>query len=445
MKKKVCPSQPQEKGQKKKRKSKEIQEKIAERWEENRVRAYFVRLFEKYDVHNEKQFISFGKWLIFLVLVLVEVLILVHHLSNYESRGGIKTLTALLIVEGALTLAEGLKLFIVKKSKLRSLFFAVDALAACGFMFFADGTLPIVIYMLILTQFYISADHTRLSVVLLCVSGFLYVAMYALRAVFLSQTALPLAQILMQPMSAIFALIVHFITVNVALAFYRQFLRLDKALAELDESKRELEKAYQVVAEVTVLEERQRIAKEIHDTAGHSLTTVIMQTESAKRIVEQNPQEAKNKIVAANLQAKHALEELRSSVHLLSGSAENNTLKTALERVINESMDGTGITIRSQIEDVELNEEKRRFVCNTLKEGISNGLRHGGATAFWVELKQEDGKIFFLLSDNGKGVDITTLKKGFGLTAMQDRAKMLGGEVTFDSELGEGFEIRLTI
>jgi signal transduction histidine kinase len=220
---------------------------------------------------------------------------------------------------------------------------------------------------------------------------------------------------------------------------------LDKALTELDQSKKELEKAYAVVAEVTALEERQRIAKEIHDTAGHSLTTVIMQTEAAKLIIGENPEEAKGKIVAANLQAKHALEELRESVHLLSGTRENQTLKDALEGIIHESMDGTGIVIRSQIEDVRVYPAKFRFLCNTLKEGISNGLRHGCATAFWFEFKETEGKISFLLSDNGKGVPIKNLRKGFGLTSMQDRAKALGGKVYFSSEEDEGFELHLTL
>ena len=232
---------------------------------------------------------------------------------------------------------------------------------------------------------------------------------------------------------------------HIALAFYRQFLKLESTLSELDESKKELEKAYAVVAEVTVLEERQRIAKDIHDTAGHSITTVIMQTEAAGRILESNPEEAKTKIIAANLQAKHALEELRDSVHLLSGSTQNKTLKDALLGIIHESTDGTGLKIRSSIEDITVVEAKYRLLCNTLKEGISNGLRHGGATAFWFELKAENGRLVFLLSDNGSGLQGEHLEMGFGLSAMTERVKALGGEIKFDSQTDEGFEILLTL
>jgi signal transduction histidine kinase len=84
-------------------------------------------------------------------------------------------------------------------------------------------------------------------------------------------------------------------------------------------------------------------------------------------------------------------------------------------------------------------------LCNTLKEGISNGLRHGRATAFWFECKEEKGEICFLLSDNGGGVPLDKLRFGFGLTGMKDRAKSLGGEISFASEKDEGFEIHLRL
>jgi signal transduction histidine kinase len=145
------------------------------------------------------------------------------------------------------------------------------------------------------------------------------------------------------------------------------------------------------------------------------------------------------------LQAKHALEELRESVHLLSGVETRPTLKNALVSVINETTDGTGIKIRWEIDEVTVSDAKYRFLTNTLKEGISNGLRHGGATAFWFELKMENGKLRFLLSDNGTGADMMKLQKGFGLTSMSEQAKRLGGTLELSSEEGEGLEIALTL
>ncbi len=412
--------------------------------EERGFRTYFARLFEKYDIRNARRFVTFGKWLLFIILVFVELLALAEHILSFEERGGWKTLGALIALSSALALSQALKLFVFKGNGIKVGFYVLDTLAACGFTFLTRGLYPMVLFMLILTEFYITAEKSRLSFVLLCVSSPLYVAAQVLQA-YLLQGGGDILILITQSFSSLFALIVQFIVVQVALAFYRQFLRLDKTLGELNESKKELEKAYAVVAEVTALEERQRIAKEIHDTAGHSITTVIMQTETAKLIIDKNPQEAKNKLIAANLQAKHALEELRDSVHLLSGNHAGNTLKQALLDIIHESTDGTGITIRSEIDDISVSSAKFRFLCNTLKEGISNGLRHGGATAFWFELKTDAEKLNFLLSDNGKGVQTDGFSLGFGLTSMKERARSLGGEVRFSSEADEGFELKLVL
>ena len=417
-----------------------------QRGDEKGLRAYFVRLFGKYDFRNESQFVFFGKWLIFIVLLFVELLILLQQLDGFSENGGWGNLIALLVVVFVLTLSEALDLFALKKkNKGKIVFYIFEAVSACCLLFFTVGTYPIIVYMLVLTEFYISTEKTKPSFWLFFMSVPLYAVCYGSQVAIRIGADVNLFQMFRQSLGTIVALGAHFLAVHIALAFYRQFLRLDRALRELAESKKELEKAYEVVAEVTALEERQRIAKEIHDTAGHSITTVIMQTEAAKRILESSPEEAKGKIIAANLQAKHALEELRDSVHLLSGATENRTLKDALIGIIHESTDGTGITIRSEIENAEVSEAKYRFLCNTLKEGISNGLRHGGATAFWFELKRKENALVFLLSDNGKGVAIDELKRGFGLKTMQERARSLGGEIAFQSEQGEGFEIRLTL
>ncbi len=417
----------------------------ARKSEERGLRAYFVRLFNRYDIRDEKQFVMLGKWLIFLLLLVVEALILLQHLYEFSLRGGWGTLFAIVSVETALTLSSAMKFFIVQKKKGRLGFYLFDVVAGCAFLFITDGSYPLIVYMLVLTALYFGADKFMSAWSLLCIALPMYAISYAINAYIDFDGTVRLVPLLTQSLGSVFALLVHFLIVQVALAFYRQYLRLDKALSELDESKKQLEKAYAVVAEVTALEERQRIAKEIHDTAGHSLTTVIMQTESAKLILEKNPEEAKQKIVSANLQAKHALEELRDSVHLLSGGRENKTLQSALQEIIHESTDGTGITIRSEIEDVRVSPAKFRFICNTLKEGVSNGLRHGGATAFWFSFKRENDALSFLLSDNGKGADTDTLKLGFGLTGMQTRAKSLGGTMELQSELGDGFELRLTL
>lgn len=92
-----------------------------------------------------------------------------------------------------------------------------------------------------------------------------------------------------------------------------------KKLQEVAEREKKLQEAYENLKEMAQLEERNRIAKQIHDTTGHSITTIIVQTEAAKLKFDTDPEEAKSRIVSANMQAVTALEELRKSVRVLSG------------------------------------------------------------------------------------------------------------------------------
>lgn len=415
-----------------------------EKNEKNKLLAYLMQLFGKYDFHNEKQFLSLAKWLVFIALIVMDAIMLLQQLSLLQEIGWVR-FGLFLGTEVLLTVSVALKLFAVKSDKGKIILYVLDGVAACSISFFTNSIFSVVAYIIVLTEFYIGAEKTGASVWMLVISAVVYALFYGIKIYFNGLPVPGLLILFRDSLGSILAFVVHFFAVHIALAFYRQFLKLESTLKELDESKRELEKAYAVAKEVSALEERQRIAKDIHDTAGHSITTVIMQTEAASRILDVNPQDAKNKIVAANLQAKHALEELRNSVHLLSGTAENVTLQDALLKIIHESTDGTGIKIRHEIDDIFLSGAKYRFLCNTLKEGISNGLRHGNATAFWVEFKKENGRAFFLLSDNGTGVKTESFQTGFGLTTMTERVKALGGEIAFESHEEEGFEIRLRL
>ena len=412
--------------------------------EEDKLRIFLRRIFGNDEGLKEERLLFIGKWIIFGLLLLVELLILLQHVEQLiltKNWWSFYTLIAMMCI---LTIAETLMMFTLKKEKYNFVLYGVEIGAACGSVVATTGVYSLLLYILILTQFYCRTTKLRTALWMYVIALPLYALSYILQMV-LVRNNMMVIEILRESFGTFASLTLHFAATELILLFYRQYLRLNSALVELDKSNRELEKAYAAVAEVTALEERQRIAKEIHDTAGHSLTTVIMQTEAAKRIIDVNPAEAKNKLIAANLQAKNTLDRLRESVHVLSGEVGSVTLKTALENIINESTDGTGIKIRAKIQDIEVSQAKQRFLCNTLKEGISNGLRHGNATAFWFELKTQDGKIRFHLSDNGTGLETEHFESGFGLTTMRDRVRKLGGEMYIISEPDEGFELNLEL
>ena len=75
---------------------------------------------------------------------------------------------------------------------------------------------------------------------------------------------------------------------------------------------------------------------------------------------------------------------------------------------------------------------------------LANGIRHGGATAFYIELKQVFNEIQLIISDNGSGTD-GEITEGFGLKGIREKAEALGGKCVFTSEQGEGFEADITV
>ncbi len=399
--------------------------------------------FDKYD-YSENKIVFIGKWVLFCLLLVVEILIAVQMGIQLNQAEKIPVFIFILLLEIALAVAELLKMFLLKGGGKAFGCYAFQILAAFLLTALTGHGYLIYLNMIILTSFYLSSKNALWSLLVFLFSMSVYIATYAIVSYISGDFIGPL-ELLTRTFGALIALTLHFIIVNFLLGFYKQYIRLKAALKALKTSNEALETAYDKRSEVALLQERQRIAKDIHDTAGHSITTVIMQTEAAKLIFDKNPKEAKSKLIAANLQAKHALEELRNSVHLLSGVAGKETLKSALQRIVNDSTDGTEIIIRSKIEDVVVSDAKYRFITNTLKEGISNGLRHGNATAFWFELKVEDKKIHFLLSDNGEGIDINKMEEGMGLSGMVEHAERLGGKLRFLSGVGEGFEIQITL
>ncbi len=385
---------------------------------------------------------AIGKVLIFLALVLAEIILAVD-CRNAEVEG-IPALLVILPVSAALAAENAVKLFALRSFKRRIVCYVIDILLLLVLTYFSGGRLISTLFVVILSEFYLSQEKLAGNIAMGVCSSVLYLAMLAVSQM-LRDEPVALDVLISNAFEDLIIFVLHFLIMNFLLLIYRKNEEIAKRVKELDESNKKLAEAMEKLKEVTALEERQRIAKDIHDTAGHSITTVIMQTEAAKLAIERDPEGAKRSVVAANLQAKHALEELRESVHLLSGSRTQMTLKDMLLDIIHESTDGTGIAVRCDIDDVGLCDAKCRFLCNTLKEGISNGLRHGKATAFYFELKKGEKDVSFLLSDNGTGMDISALREGFGLKGMHSRAASLGGMVWFETEIDEGFEIHLRL
>ncbi len=220
--------------------------------------------------------------------------------------------------------------------------------------------------------------------------------------------------------------------------------KLTEKTLEQDLTLQELREAYEKQEDITILKERNKIAREIHDTLGHTLTTVLVETEAGKILVGRDKSKAMEKFELAQEQLRKGLDDLRLSVRILDKGDELVDFKTSLETLIKDTEKHTGVIIKHEISLAkELDKALKKALYRALQEGITNGIKHGGSTAFVFKLHEAENGIEFLLQDNGKGC--SAVIPGFGLRAMQERLKELGGSVDFESEPDEGFTLKIDI
>lgn len=397
-------------------------------------------------LNNSPRFMQILCGVVGVILVIFEGIICTQFI-DIDPRPAVWKIISLIgciIVVDVLIFVE---LYFIKSLKARIVIYCVDFLFLLFICALTGSSYLAALYCVILTSLYVNVDVFRTKVIVFASSCVSFVVTCVVgwflnnaRAINSSE----LVDLIFACLVGIIIIAIHFAVVNFLLAFYRNNKKLTAALNEADVSKKELEKAYAELSETVVFKERNRIARDIHDNAGHSMTAVIMQTEAAKLLIDSNPEEAKSKIIAANIQAKNALEQMRDSVHLLAGRSEAVSLKDEIEEIIAQTMDGTDVKIRYDIAEMQLSDDRRRFIANSLKECLSNGMRHGGANAFYVELAESGGKAVLTVSDNGSGLP-ADFKEGYGLRGIREKAAALGGGIVYESELDDGCEIKITI
>lgn len=205
-----------------------------------------------------------------------------------------------------------------------------------------------------------------------------------------------------------------------------------------------LKEAYEKVEAVTALKERNRIAREIHDTVGHTLTTVLVEIEACKRLMKKDVELAMDKLSLAQGQVRKGLNDIRGSVRLLENGEDILDFYGALETIIRDTEKHSGVVVKSHIDTgIVLTKLQEKVLLSALLEGLTNGIRHGKSTAFVFKLYSEGGKIGFSLEDNGVGAAVVT--PGFGLRAMRGRVVDLGGSLEVASKPLEGFGLYIAL
>jgi signal transduction histidine kinase len=196
--------------------------------------------------------------------------------------------------------------------------------------------------------------------------------------------------------------------------------------------------------ELHIIEERNRLARELHDSVTQRLFGVALAAESAQTLLERDRGKAAEELQRVSELARGAMEELRAVVfELRPGSLEAEGLATVLRKHVEVLRRVSGQAIVLKVHDVpRLKPDVATQILRIAQEALGNALRHSGATCIKVSLCGST----LTVSDNGSGFDPDGPEvrgQRLGLTSMQERATELGGTLTISSTPGEGTTVEL--
>lgn len=234
-------------------------------------------------------------------------------------------------------------------------------------------------------------------------------------------------------------------------AFAHSLARADAArresqalLDELQVAHRQLQEYATQVEELAVAEERNRLAREMHDTLGHRLTVAAVQLEGAQRLIPSDPERAAGMVGTVREQVREALSELRRVVAALRAPLEADlSLSHALSRLATGFQEATCITVHLMLpeEMPALPDAHRLALYRAAQEALTNVQRHAQAQDVWLQLTWQEGAVKLLVSDNGTGLSAGVEQTGFGLRGLQERVALLGGELYLESRPGGGTQV----
>jgi two-component system sensor histidine kinase UhpB len=192
--------------------------------------------------------------------------------------------------------------------------------------------------------------------------------------------------------------------------------------------------------------ERKRLARELHDEVGQTLTGVVLQLEGLHRMA---PHELAEPVAALQETAREGVEEVREIVRGLRPQAlDEFGLRSALVSLAEGVTERTGVRVRARLEPElpPLEAEQDLAIYRVAQEGLTNVARHAQARNAELLLERDGGRIVLRVRDDGRGIgDAEAASQGAGLGGMRERALLVGGRLSVFRREGEGTEVRLEV
>ncbi len=192
--------------------------------------------------------------------------------------------------------------------------------------------------------------------------------------------------------------------------------------------------------------ERNRLAREIHDTLGHALTGIITGIDAAVSMLDYSAEGTKKQLSLVSEVARQGMTDVRRSVKALRPDAlEKQELEGALRQIIGQAEATTGLKVEfdNRAGQLRFDSDEEEVLYRIVQESMTNAVRHGYADHLWIRVEREGKMLRLLIRDNGRGCGEIT--DGFGLTHMKERIRLLGGTVKFDGSDGFCIDARIPL
>ena len=220
---------------------------------------------------------------------------------------------------------------------------------------------------------------------------------------------------------------------------------VERLASELQRANRQLQTYALQVEELATTTERNRLAREIHDSLGHYLTAMNVQLGAAQAVFDSDSEKARDALQKAQRLAQEGLADVRRSVAALREKPVGDRPLPEAIGALAEETGAAGIdttfALRGTPRPVEAPAELTLY--RAAQEGLTNARKHARPSAIAVTLAYEESSVRLTVADDGCGAG--GKEGGFGLVGLRERAELLGGEVRLQSKPGEGFVLTVVL
>lgn len=199
----------------------------------------------------------------------------------------------------------------------------------------------------------------------------------------------------------------------------------------------ELRRAHEEIESLAKVAERERIARDLHDVLGHTLSVIILKSELASKLIDHDAERARAEILDVERTSRQALAEVRQTI----GGYRGHGLWAEITRA-QSVLETAGVNVHYDTAEIKLSATQESVLTLAVREATTNIVRHAHATACRLELRESQGACHLQIQDNGCGAAAV---EGNGLRGMRERVEALGGSLHREVRNGTTLTVALPL